>query len=113
MNPIQRFEVDAVNGEVNGKWLGGFEGVNRANNVLYLLNNDLIEDISDAVKTRIIAEARFLRAHYYFELKKNFNNVPWVDETTSKPASESDKEIVEKSNIPNNVDIWPKIEADM
>ncbi len=113
MNPIQRFEVDAVNGEVNGKWLGSYEGVNRANYVLYLLNNDLIEDISDAVKTRIIAEARFLRAHYYFELKKNFNNVPWIDETTNKPASSSDQEIIEKSNVPNNVDIWPKIEADM
>ncbi|SKC52712.1 RagB/SusD family nutrient uptake outer membrane protein [Ohtaekwangia koreensis] len=117
MNPVQRFEVDAVNGEVNGKWLGSFEGVNRANNVLYMLRDDpdnvLLEDIAEDVRTRIIAEARFLRGHYYFELKKNFNNVPWVDETTSRPASESDQEIIDKSNIPNNVDIWPKIEADM
>jgi hypothetical protein len=117
MNPVQRFEVDAVNGEVNGKWLGGFEGVNRANNVLYMLRDDpdnaLLEDIAADVRTRIIAEARFLRGHYYFELKKNFNNVPWVDETTSRSAGESDQEIIDKSNIPNNVDIWPKIEADM
>lgn len=111
MNPVQRFEVDAVNGEVNGKWLGSFEGVSRANYILARLPD--VEDISDANKTRIEAEARFLRAHFYFELKKNFNNVPWVDETTSYTADQSDKEIIDKSNIPNNVDIWPKIEADM
>lgn len=111
MNPVQRFEVDAVNGEVNGKWLGSFEGVSRANYILARLPD--VEDISEANKTRIEAEARFLRAHYYFELKKNFNNVPWVDETTSYTADQSDKEIIDKSNVPNNVDIWPKIEADM
>lgn len=111
MNPVQRFEVDAVNGEVNGKWLGSFEGVSRANYILARLPD--VEDISDANKIRIEAEAKFLRAHYYFELKKNFNNVPWVDETTSYTADQSDKEIIDKANIPNNVDIWPKIEADM
>ena len=38
-------------------------------------------DVSAADKTRITGEARFLRAHYYFELKRSFNMVPYIDET--------------------------------
>jgi hypothetical protein len=48
----------------------------------------------------MLAQARFLRAHYYFDLKKMFNNVPYLDETTTD------------INQPNTTDIWPKIEAD-
>lgn len=103
MSPIQRFEVDAVNPEINTKWAGSYEGVARAN---FLLSNiDKATDLNEATRTRIMAEARFLRGHYYFELKKTYNNVPWVDETMDITKGEAQK-------VTNTTDIWPNIEAD-
>src|SRR5690606_4883922 len=98
IDPIVKFSSDPSNGFFNTKWRAVYEGVTRCNNTLKLLAQ--AEDISEADKTRITAEARFLRGHFYFELKKMFNNVPWIDETTENPKQ------------PNTVDIWPNIEAD-
>jgi len=98
INPIATFNIDPSNGFINLKWRAMYEGITRANSVLSVLA--VAEGISESDKQRIAAEARFLRGHYYFELKKMFNMVPWIDETTTE------------FNQPNNVDIWPNIEAD-
>jgi hypothetical protein len=110
MNPIERFETETVNGEVNTKWRNSYEGVTRTNTVLYNVRN--ITDLPADAAKRIEGEARFLRGHYYFELKKNFNMVPWIDETTNLPSIQADKELATKSSIRNDMDIWPKIEED-
>ncbi|AKD02276.1 RagB/SusD family nutrient uptake outer membrane protein [Pontibacter korlensis] len=99
INSIANFISDPSNGFFNTKWKALYEGVSRTNAVLRLLEQ--AKDISDANRQRIEGEARFLRGHYYFELKKMFNMVPWIDETTTD------------FNQPNNQDIWPKIEADL
>lgn len=69
INPIQRFEINAASGDVGSKWNVAYEGIARANNVLRLLESAQ-EDVTDADKVSLSAQARFLRAHYYFELKK-------------------------------------------
>jgi starch-binding outer membrane protein, SusD/RagB family len=102
MNPIERFETETVNGEVNTKWRGTYEGISRANITLATLAK--ASDVTEANAKRISGEARFLRGHYYFELKKNFNMVPWIDETLDYGTG--------AEKVPNNVDIWPMIEAD-
>lgn len=101
MNPVVRFELDAANGEPNSKWSGSYEGVARTNITLKTLAD--AANISEADKKRLSAEARFLRGHYYFELRKTFKNVPWIDETMDDAKAVT---------VPNNVEIWPKIEAD-
>lgn len=83
---------------INAKWSAVYEGVSRANAVLRLL--DRVEDMSEDEKRLAAAEARFLRGHYYFDLRKMFGRVPWIDETT------------EDVNQPNDREIWPDIEAD-
>jgi hypothetical protein len=98
INSIATFTVDASNGFLNTKWKATFEGITRTNNVLKAVAG--VPSLTDADKTSYIAQARFLRGHYYFELKKMFNNVPWIDETTTDYIQ------------PNNADIWPNIEAD-
>jgi tetratricopeptide (TPR) repeat protein len=103
MNPVERYELNATNSEVHGKWLGDYEGVARANFVL--ANVGKVSDMTDDDKKRVIGEARFLRGHYYFDLKKNFGNVPYIDETVNT----SDKKAI---SIKNDTDIWPKIEED-
>src|SRR5690554_2463086 len=98
IDPIAKFEADASNGFFNSKWRAGYEGINRTNAILKLLPN--VENIPEDVRKNIEGQARFLRGHYYFDLKKMFNMVPWIDENT------------ENLNQPNDKDIWPMIEAD-
>jgi hypothetical protein len=101
INPIQRYETDPTSGDLNNLWRGRFEGVSRANAVLRALAN--AEDISAADVARIAGEARMLRGHFYFDLKKHFNSIPVFDETLTAP------EVIEVSNTP---DVWGQIEAD-
>ncbi|GAA4396460.1 RagB/SusD family nutrient uptake outer membrane protein [Nibrella viscosa] len=103
ITPFQRYEVLPNNGELNARWNNMYEGISRANAVLRAIAN-ASSDVTAAAKQRISGEARFLRGHYYFELKRTFNMVPYVDETVDYGTG------IEK--VPNNVDIWPKIEAD-
>lgn len=103
LTPYETYQLLASSGEVNDKWRAMYEGISRANATLRTLPT-ATPDVSTADKTRIGAEARFLRAHYYFELKRAFNMVPYVDETVDYGTG------IEK--VPNNVDIWSKIEAD-
>ncbi len=98
IDQIVKFISNPTNGFYNTKWKATYEGVARCNNTLRILQN--VEDISDADRNNIAGQARFLRGHYYFELKKMWNMVPWIDETTENPKQ------------PNDVDIWPMIEAD-
>jgi hypothetical protein len=98
MIPIATFTVSPGNPMINDKWKAVYEGITRCNNVLKVLPN--VTDMSPDEITNTRAQARFLRAHYYFELKKLFNNIPWIDENTTDLKQ------------PNTVDIWPNIEAD-
>jgi hypothetical protein len=95
---IAQMQHEPTLGFFDEKWKAGFEGITRANSVLSLLPQ--VEDLSDQERARIEAEARFLRGHFYFDLKKNFGNVPWVADTT------------QTFKQPNTQDIWPNIEAD-
>ncbi len=103
VNPLMRHSWTPTNSYFNGLWSNRFEGVARANGVLRTLQA-AEENIPDSEASRIRGEARFLRAYFYFDLKKNFDNVPWISDTT------------ENFNQPNNIEeeiIWPRIEADL
>ena len=103
INPIQRFEYITTQGVINDNYRGLYEGVARANNVLGLLK-DAQADVTADDKKRLEAEAKFLRAHFYFSLKRNYNNTPYVDESVDVGSG------IEK--VSNTVDLYPKIEAD-
>src|ERR1035437_2592760 len=77
IDPIEKFTADGSNGFFNDKWLAVYDGVTATNAVLSLLAQ--AKDISDADRANIKGQARFLRGHYYFELKKMFNMVPWIN----------------------------------
>lgn len=102
INPVQRYETDATQGDLNNLWRGRFEGVSRANKVLQLVA--MSESVSAADAARISGEARLLRGHFYFDLKKHFNNVPYIDETV---------EAADISSISNSPGVsWDNIIAD-
>ncbi len=104
INPIQRFEVNAASGDVGAKWNGAYEGIARCNNVLRLMM-DRADDVSDADVIRISAQARFLRGHYYFQLKRDYGDTPYVDETVDYGSG--------LEEVSNNQDLYPFIEADL
>jgi len=104
INPIQRYEYLPTQGVISEHWRGNYEGIARCNNVLRLLTK-AGPDVSAAAKTRITAETRFLRAHYYFQLKRSFGNTPYVDESVDYGTG------IEK--VKNDKELWPLIEADM
>jgi hypothetical protein len=94
---IANFLSDPSVGFFNNKWIAIYEGVSRTNNVLRVAAKTTA--LSATELSNINGQARFLRGHFYFEAKKMFNNVPYVDENTTD------------FNQPN-IDVWPKIEAD-
>ena len=102
INPVQRYETDATQGDLNQLWRGRFDGVSRANSVLKLIA--MSETLSAAEAARLSGEARLLRGHFYFDLKKHFNNVPYIDETI---------EASDISDVPNSPGVtWDAIIAD-
>ena len=79
INPIQRFENNAAGGDIGAKYNVCYEGIARANNVLRLLKK-AGPDVTPTDVTRLSAQARFLRAHFYFELARDYDKTPYVDE---------------------------------
>lgn len=92
------FAIDPSNSFLDDKWRADYEGVSRCNSVIKVAAK--AKDIPEADMKNMLGQARFLRGHYYFDLKKMFNMVPWIDETTTD------------SKQPNDKDIWPNIVAD-
>jgi hypothetical protein len=65
------------NGLISNFWQYRYKGILRCNIVISKMAEAPIAD--EAKKARLIAEAKFLRAFYYFELVKNFGGVPIVE----------------------------------
>lgn len=107
INSIENYAALPTNTFFNEKWRAVYEGVNRANIVLKIMK-EALDDISADDQKRIEGEARFLRAHYHFEAKKMWNNVPYISDTLLEFTVPNDK-----VNLPNTADIWPQIQADL
>lgn len=87
----------------NQMWERLFFNIDRANSALRALRN--AEDFS--LKERRIAEMRFIRGHFYFQAKKMYNQVPYIDETVTG------EEKAEVSNVElSSNELWNKIAAD-
>jgi tetratricopeptide (TPR) repeat protein len=98
IDPIASWSVTPSNPMIPDKWVVGYGGIDRVNRVFQTL--PLVKDLSAEDAANISAQAHFLRGHYYFELKRMYNMVPWIDENTTDFRQ------------PNDKDIWPNIEAD-
>lgn len=66
------------NGYLDKKWYAEYIAIARTNDALGRINAYTGEGYPKK-KTRE-AEVRFLRAHYYFDLKILFKHIPWIDE---------------------------------
>jgi starch-binding outer membrane protein, SusD/RagB family len=96
---IANYAALPTTGFLDDKWTADYDGVARANTLILAVPH--ATGMSAAQQNEAIAEARFLRGHFHFDLKKMWNNVPYVDET-----------VTNFNHLPNTADIWPQIEAD-
>lgn len=93
-----------LEGLFNAKFAMDMEAISRTNATIRLAQST--GGISDEVRDQVIAEARFLRGYYYFDLYKMFKNVPYYLETDldfKKPNVDESGEFI---------DILPLIKAD-
>lgn len=69
--------VGQSNGTVSNFWQYRYKGILRCN--IAIENIPKAPILDENKKNRLIAEAKFLRAYFYFELVKNFGGVPIID----------------------------------
>jgi starch-binding outer membrane protein, SusD/RagB family len=87
LNDVQTYNwsTGLVEGELNNKWRGMYEGVSRANATLRLLKDVVANkpsEIPDVANQKgIEGEALFLRAHFHFEAYRMWGNIPYYRET--------------------------------
>jgi hypothetical protein len=83
-DPINNFAQGiAPNVYVEEAWRVDFAGVFRANTVLEQIEKNGIYVGSAALATRLSAEARFLRAFFYFDLVRYYGKLPIIDHPVS------------------------------
>jgi len=99
ITPIERGNVDANNPYLDGKYRNYYDGISRVNGAIKAFT--ALKEISAAEKATRLAEAKFLRAWFHFDLWRIFKNVPFIDET------------ITDVRIGNSANILPKIQADL
>jgi hypothetical protein len=66
----------ASEGYVTGRWKERYKGIQRVNRILE--GADGVIEIDEDLKNRILAEAKTLRAYFYFELTYLYGDVPFL-----------------------------------
>lgn len=91
-----------VNAQLRDIWSWMYGGVNRANFIMEFQDN-----IDFAGKNEILAQTRFLRAYYYFELVKWFGDVPMAVDKRILFGDETSLDRTPKAQI------YAQIESDL
>ena len=107
--PLEEWTATPTNGYPSQKWNLNYDGVQRANEIIRVI--PLASDIAAADATELTAEARFLRAHYHFELKKVFGNIPFISDSVGISTTREQVANVDASG--NYLNVYPQIEADL
>jgi hypothetical protein len=74
---IDGMNINPINGNFEAMWARLYEGITRSNIVLQKVP---AITMNDELKMRVLAEAKFLRAYYYFTLINIFGDVPLLRE---------------------------------
>jgi len=94
---LEVFNWTASNPNLLGSWKSLYSGANRANAVI-----DLISKVEGDYSAEL-AESRFLRGYFYYNLQIRFGNIPFISEVEFAAT---------EFNQPNPGPIWDAIEAD-
>lgn len=100
-----RQPVYASNGYVRDLWNTCYININQCNEVIYALENNSIPGLKDNLKNRYKAEAKFIRAHLFAHLVKQWEDIymPLTPTVTPDLSPKPTKE----------ADVWKQIIADL
>ncbi|HEX8040016.1 MAG TPA: RagB/SusD family nutrient uptake outer membrane protein [Chryseosolibacter sp.] len=93
---IDEFDPTRSPGDVNlfdGNWSAYYQGIFRVNMLLSKLD-DIAWGDNVSLRNSIEAEARFLRAYFYFDLVRLFEKVPLITEPTIENVPQSEPDAV-------------------
>lgn len=99
---LEQFKGPTNTDMLDSEWNADYEGIYRANVVLEKVPGIEMDEV---LKRRILAEAKFIRAWFYYNLNTMFGGVPLVDKVLS--PSEYNQPRAEASVI------WALIEKDL
>lgn len=102
LHQLETATMDPTNFATFQKWRNLYFGIARCNVAIREITN---LEAANYPKTERIAEMRFLRAHFHFDLKRNFNQIVYLDETMDPT--------VETNTRFSNEELWDLIQADM
>jgi len=103
MHALEIHQVFSSSENAYNLWRALYFGIYRTNSAIIAINT--AADFSNA--SLRVAELKVLRAHFYFELMKNFGSFAYIDENTP---------IDQVASVENSFDtafLWGKIEADL
>lgn len=89
-------------------WNGRYEGIYRTNNALFYLEQLTIEP---TLKNRLIAEVKFLRALFYFDLVRCFGGVPLVTSKIDINDEQAIRDVVYTRK--SEQEVYTQIEMDL
>lgn len=107
-NKLDNLDFDASDISFREVWQGRYDGIGKANNALFYLEQ---LQIQEALKMRLIGEIKFLRALYYFDLVRCFGGVPIVTSKIDINDSELIKQVVFTRKTKQET--YSQIEADL
>ena len=84
---ISSGQADASNNRFANEWRDCYAGIKTCHT--FLENVDRVPEMDEALKTRMKAEARFIRAYLFFRLTTWFGDVPLFDHDLSLSESKS------------------------
>ena len=100
--PIAEFFVNSTNVGLLEVWKKLYIGIYRANLVIEKAPDS---KATEAIKTRVVAEAKFLRSYYYFNLLRMFGEVPLITKIVAPEEIERPKS--------SKAAVYQQIESDL
>jgi len=100
-----KYTLTSANSPADGYWSIDYQGIYRANLLLVKIEGN-IPDLTAPVKARYIAETKYLRAYFYFELIRLFKNIPLI----LTAVEQSDWYNIKQADP---ADVWAQIEQDL
>ena len=92
---LNNFRAQTTSPIAHAIWIKNYIGVYRANLFLEIIDGI---NASESFKKRTIAEAKFMRAYFYLEQVRFFENIPLLTETIKGPS-----EYAQEQNTPQEV----------
>lgn len=105
---LDEFRIAPNNGNVERDWRYLYEAISRANAVIDNVGGIEAADLTEARKSEILGEARFLRATHYFQLVNLWGGVPLI----LQKVNSTDPEVVFQPRVTEE-NIYAAIVSDL